>query len=497
MSERLYQPDFSGIFGKAYANAFLYGKIDSLIWPILTDFQHSPKLLNLLSMQNEDGHPYFYRRGISLDHLKVEMKCSNIDVGILQAMDLGREYGISNQDVAKIVKKEPQMFKAVFSYDFSNENNVKKAISDIDSKYKEIDIAGVVIYPSYTKFDLSGTDSRNKEFDKFLEYCNDNNLFLKIDIGNLFLPQNYSEYTTHHKLKSFLSQHPKTIFILSGLDVSGDFTLYYQLLKYFNNLWIEIDPRSFGGSTPTYYIKQLFKLKGFIQNTWHRLCIGSATPTLESSQMMRGFLEATDNLPFSQKNILRTWSFRNLNRLNPLSFPPMKPQDPEIYDTLVESKLTDTFKKENYITLTFKLTMRSYSITQLLFLTDIIKKTFQKSVEEYPDYNNGKILLKSYHTTTTLIVNEHEIGNYLDLHYMFAEKSKQPADSYLHTVRALENRADFNHYDHELASTYGNRQLIIPITNQKLEIGGRENYYILVTFGPRTFNILLQIELHK
>ena len=92
-------------------------------------------------------------------------------------------------------------------------------------------------------------------------------------------------------------------------------------------------------------------------------------------------------------------------------------------------------------------------------------------------------------------MNEHEYGNYLDLHYLLAEVSSKDSSQFLHTVRALENRADFNHYDHELASTYGNRQLILPIVDRKLEIGSREKYYALVTFGPRTFFINIKIRL--
>ena len=95
------------------------------------------------------------------------------------------------------------------------------------------------------------------------------------------------------------------------------------------------------------------------------------------------------------------------------------------------------------------------------------------------------------------MINEHEYGNYLDLHYKFAEISSRDSTQYLHTVKASENRADFNHYDHELASKYGNRFLIVPIVNGMMEIGKRENFYILVTFGPRTFNIYVRIKFVK
>ena len=61
----------------------------------------------------------------------------------------------------------------------------------------------------------------------------------------------------------------------------------------------------------------------------------------------------------------------------------------------------------------------------------------------------------------------------------------------------MENRADFNRADHDLASKYGSRQIILPILNRRLEVGGRENFYVLVTFGPRTFQLFFRIRLLK
>ncbi|MHA1687798.1 MAG: hypothetical protein ACTSUN_00420, partial [Promethearchaeota archaeon] len=63
--ERLYQPDFNCIFGEEYANAFHYGRIDSLIWPIYEDVKMSNKLKKLLSMKNPEGRHYFYRRKLT------------------------------------------------------------------------------------------------------------------------------------------------------------------------------------------------------------------------------------------------------------------------------------------------------------------------------------------------------------------------------------------------------------------------------------------------
>jgi thiamine phosphate synthase YjbQ (UPF0047 family) len=211
--------------------------------------------------------------------------------------------------------------------------------------------------------------------------------------------------------------------------------------------------------------------------------------------MVRGFLDATDLLNFSQKNILRTWGFRNLNRLNSSKFPPS--DEPGKFNILQHIDEINRAENNNELTLTYKIKLRSYAITQLLNITNIIKKVLNLSLAVNPNLKNGELIIRPYHTTISLIINEHEFGNYLDLHYMFAEISSKNSSQFLHTVSALENRADFNHYDHELASSYGNRQLILPIVDNKLEIGGRENYYTLVTFGPRTFFINIKIRLIK
>lgn len=507
MLERLYQPDFACIFGKNYANAFLYGQVDSLVWPIFTDVEVSNQLKNLLKQKDPNDKECFYRRKISIDDEKVELKCSNIDLALVQAMDLGRKYGIANSDVIAVVKREPKLFKGIVSFNPIKDSTIN-VVSELKKIEKEIDIVGIALYPSYSQLDL--TDEDNPALKELLKYCKNKNYFIKIDIGNSFLPDNYPEYITYQKIKSFLSKYPKNLIVLSGLDISRelkpfkveeedaiDSILYYQLLKYYPNLWIEVDPRSFGGMTPTDCFKQLFSMKGFVQNCWQRLLIGSATPTLEMAQVARGFLEATDELPFAQKCILRTWAFRNVNRINPASFTPIENGNLELYDTVLNIEQDQVVENDNEVNAVYKVKLRSYSVTQLLYLTNLLKKLFNETMKKHPTLSNGELFIRSYHTTTTLIVNEHEQGNYLDLHYKFAELSKKDSSEFMHTVMAEENRADFNHFDHELASTYGNRQLTIPILNKELEIGGRENFYMLVTFGPRTVQLLIKIKLLK
>ncbi|MBA7702669.1 hypothetical protein ES703_111438 [subsurface metagenome] len=422
MIERLFQPDFSCIFGEKFSNAFLYGQVDSLIWPIFNDIEMSEELEQLLKLKNQEGREYFYRREISVEDEIIELNCANIDLGLIQAMDLGKRYGISNLDVIAAVKKNPEIFRGILSYDLSIHSGNKDIISDLNQVKKEIKIAGIVLYPSYTKLDL--INDENLELKNLLNYCKENSYFIKIDVGNLFVPDNHAELTSYPILKSFFSRNPENIFIISGVDVSGDFNLYYQLLKYFNNVWIEIDPRTIGGMTPTDCFRQIFAIKGFIQNCWHRMLIGSATPTLEISQMVRGFLEATEELTFSQKCILRTWGFRNVNRLNDDVFPSKSGFESQLFKTFISLKQEKTIETNTEVENIYKIQLRSYSITQLIYLSDLIKEVFNKTISEYPNLENGEVFIRSYHTTTSLIINEHEFGNYLDLHYMFAEISK-------------------------------------------------------------------------
>jgi len=493
--ERLYQPDFKSLFGERYTNPFLYGQIDSLIWPIFNDIEPSQQLKSLLNIENHEGQKYFYYRKVSVEDEKVELNCSDISIGLIQAMNLGNNYGISNSDVINVVKREPHLFKGILSFDLSEKDLKPDVVSELEKIKNEIQVAGIALYPSYTKLEINNKDNNN--LNELINYCRNNDLFIKIDIGNLNLPQNNSEYTSYENIKSFLSRESEIKIILSGLDFSGDFNLYYQLLKYFNNIWVEIEPRAIGGMTPKDCFKQLFSIKGFIQNAWHRITIGSATPTLEISQMVRGFLEASEELSFSNKSLLRTWTFRNLNRLNSTIFKPIYNIDPKLFNPIRKVKLIKTYENDSEKNIAYKIKLRSYSITQLIYLSNLIKNLFDKVMKDNPELNNGELFIRSYHTTTSLMINEHEFGNYLDLHYKFVEISKKDSSHFFHTVRALENRADFNKYDHELASMYGNRQLILPIINRNLELGNRENFYILSTFGPRPFYIFFKFKLIK
>jgi thiamine phosphate synthase YjbQ (UPF0047 family) len=489
--ERLYQPDFSCIFGEKYGNAFSYNKIDSLIWPIFSDIEYSNPLKNLLKIKDNSGYSLFYTRKISIEDEKIELNCSDIHLGFIQAMNTGKPYGISNSDVVEVVKRDSTIFKGILSFDLSEKSKEQNIVNKIGEIQEQIPVCGVALYPSLTKLDLNNPN--NKQLDNMMKYCRNKSLFVKLDLCNLNLPESHPECITLEKIESFVSSYSRNTIILSGFSY-GQMEYLTDRLKRNINLWLEIDPRNIGGMTPTETFTKIFKIQGFIQNFWYRISIGSATPTLEMSQMVRGFIKATDQLKFTQKNLLRTWTFRNINRLNSAIFKPIYNLNSNIFLN-VEENSDKSYK--NQVISTHIIKLRSYSITQLLFLTDIIKNIFDKTIKKYPEVSDGEILLRSYHTTTTLIINEHEIGNYLDLHYYFAELSAEESSDFIHTVFAKENRPDFNHPDHRIASTYGSKQLIIPIRDRKLEFGSRENFYLLATFGPRTLEVFIQMKFFK
>lgn len=490
--ERLYQPDFTCIFGADYGDAFSYRKIDSLIWPIFSDIEPSDTLKNLLKMKDNEGNSLFYRRNLSLEDLKIEMNCSNIHLGLIQAINTGKSYGIANSDVIEMVKRDPKMFKGILSFNLAQKTSEHHIINEIQKIQDLIPVCGVAIYPSLTKLNL--TEEVNQQLKTLMNYCRKNSLFIKVDLGNFKFVDNHLQFTSLERIEDFVSSNLNNYIILSGFSINNEFESILNRFKKYPNVWLEFDPRTIGGMTPTDAFTKIFRTKGFIQNFWQRISIGSATPTLEISQIVRGFMEATEKLNFSQKNLLRTWTFRNLNRCNQSIFEPI---NNDRITTYLKLKEQSDKNYKNQIISTNIIQLRSYSITQLLFLTNIIKNTFDRTIKKYPELDDGELLLRAYHTTTTLLINEHEVGNYLDLHYYFAELSTQDSSDFLHTVLAKENRPDFNHPDHRIASSFGSKQIIIPIRKRTLDLGSRENLYILATFGPRILDLLIQIKLFK
>jgi thiamine phosphate synthase YjbQ (UPF0047 family) len=488
MLDRLYCPDFSAVFGPEFRNPYDYPMIDALVWPSLIDLDQTPESAKLYSLVKDNPYPLFYRRKITINQFIIEMKASNLSGACLQAIDLGREYGIKSEIVLKAAKKYPGLFYPILS-----PQATKNGVDEFKTQVKRA--VAVVIYPSYQKLDLLRP---SPDFEQICNICTKEELPLKLDLGNMYLPENDISMCTVEKVRAFASSHSHLKIILSGLDLLGNGPQMLNLLRYEPNLYVEFDPRTFGGMTPKQFFERIFAIPGLIQNTWSRILLGSATPMLESSQLTRGWWDATATLPFASQSLLRTWLYRNIHRVYRLGITPDKSiqnVNEAPYAELNPGKIIE--KSDHELFIQQDLELNSFSITQLLYISPHILDAAKFWTQKYVDYPYGELTLKSYHTTTSLIVNEHEIGNYLQMHYQFAEETMAKAEDKLHTLAAEENRADFNYPDHILATTVGDKDFTVPILDGKIQLGTRENLYVLVPFGPRGIKLSLTFKLFK
>lgn len=486
MIERLYCPDFSALFNPRHANPFAFHAFDTLQWPLLTDVPQDDRTKALLAVKDERGHPVFYHRKISSGQWNVERACAGIGFSMFQAFHLDGSAGISNDQVLAACKAVGSSAAGIICPVISPDG-----LREIDKA--RADIAGVVFYPLFQDIDVGSPDLR-----AILERCAGEGLPVKWDFFEWATPKKSSLYQLLPGILALMAEHRNITFIFSGLELSG-IQHVAEKMKYYPRAWIELDPRVIGGLDPATFFTSVFSLPGFVQNCWSRVVLGSATPTLEASQVSKGLLDATARLPFHQRSLLRAWLPRNAARLFPhrdtyLAPGPWPGTFP--FKTWVESfRHVETQGKSRHVTIDIEATLQSFSITQLLWIQPLIEEIWASLKKDFASVLHGRLLVRSYHTTTSLIMNEHEHGNYLQLHYDLAERTMSDPSTALHTVAAEENRADFNYPDHFLASSVGSRDITIPITNGSLALGGRENAYVLVTFGPRAVSIKLRFEL--
>lgn len=483
MFERLYCPDYYPVFwDESYRYPFDLPLVDGLVWPLFNENPVDTEKFDLTKSHS----PMMYKRKISLGEFALEMRCSDIGIVCLQAFEANHPLSIPNTLVMETLKNSA-MFRAILAY-----TGTKDSLKLIESNIQSI--AGVVVYPTYAELNIC-----SEAMHQLIELLKKNGIPLKIDTGIHHMIKNNPEFVTPEKLEYLITRNPDLKIIISGIDLLGKGKEHINLACWYPNVSIEIDPRAFGGFQPKDYFKQLFVIPGFVQNCWSKLILGSATPTLEVSQLTRALYEATEDLPFAHKCLLRTWAFRNAHRVYRLGSKGINMYNhielPK-YQAIIHE---DTVKvNQNHTIITADLKIESFSITQLIYLSETITKWVNEILKK-PEYSNanGQLLIKSNHTTVSLIVNEHEVGNYLELHFKFCEESMKNVGQAMHTVKADEHRADFNFQDHLMASTYGHRELVIPIIKSKMKLGARENIYILSTFGPRAMTMTLQLSLFK
>jgi thiamine phosphate synthase YjbQ (UPF0047 family) len=482
MIEKLYCPDFSAIFDGQFANPFVYPAIDTLQWPLLLDLGLDAETKALLAVKDERNHELFYHRKLSSDSWKIERSCAGIGHALFQAFYFDEGHRITNIQALSQAQALEGFASAIICPELQ-EGDIAFLQENAGS------VAGIVFFPLFQHIDLASA-----ELADVLAFCDENRLPVKWDFYEHSVPKSTAFSQFLPGILGLFAKYPGLIMVMSGLDVS-DMRVVIEKAKYYPRLWLEIDTRVLGGTSPAEFFKEVFALPGFVQNLWDRVVLGSATPMLEASQLFRGLWEATESLPFAQRCILRTWLPRNALRTFKLPLESIAtdkafnliPRVSWVEGARVITLVQSATKQQ--VVLDYEVSLQSFSVTQLLWIQPLVNELWAGVKAEFHAIETGELMLRTYHTTTSMIMNEHERGNFLQLHYDLAERTRADPTAMLHTVAAEENRADFNFPDHILASSVGDRSLTIPISGSKLDIGSRENAYILVTFGPRKIQL--------
>jgi secondary thiamine-phosphate synthase enzyme len=118
--------------------------------------------------------------------------------------------------------------------------------------------------------------------------------------------------------------------------------------------------------------------------------------------------------------------------------------------------------------------------TELVDITRSIEEIMRKS-----DIKNGLCIIHSVHSTTAIIVNEHEAGLTEDI-------VKKIQQDYPKDVGWLHDRVDDNANAH-LASSFIGSTRIFPVRDGRIERGTWQNIFLLELDGPRSRRILVEV----
>ncbi len=118
--------------------------------------------------------------------------------------------------------------------------------------------------------------------------------------------------------------------------------------------------------------------------------------------------------------------------------------------------------------------------TELVDITDMVEETVRKS-----GITSGICIVHSVHSTTAIIVNEHEAGliNYI---------IKKVQHDFPKGAGWLHDRVDDN-ADAHLASSYIGPTRIFPVRYGRLVRGTWQNIFLLELDGPRTRSIIIEV----
>ena len=120
------------------------------------------------------------------------------------------------------------------------------------------------------------------------------------------------------------------------------------------------------------------------------------------------------------------------------------------------------------------------SRTELVDITDMVEETVRKS-----GITSGICIVHSVHSTTAIIVNEHEAGLINDI-------IKKVQHDFPKGAGWFHDRVDDN-ADAHLASSYIGPTRIFPVRYGRLVRGTWQNIFLLELDGPRTRSIIIEV----
>ncbi len=133
------------------------------------------------------------------------------------------------------------------------------------------------------------------------------------------------------------------------------------------------------------------------------------------------------------------------------------------------------------------LKLRSKKNLELINITSRVREVVSKS-----GIKEGACLVFSMHTTTGLLMNEAEPGLEKDIPRFLRKLVPEKGNYYHHHYLHKDGRMAVNAWAH-LRSILLGLNLVIPVKDGQLLLGGRENIYLVELDGPQQRNVVVQV----
>jgi len=135
-----------------------------------------------------------------------------------------------------------------------------------------------------------------------------------------------------------------------------------------------------------------------------------------------------------------------------------------------------------------KISIQTTRNVQLINITNDIRKIVKES-----KIQRGFTIVFTLHTTSGLMINENEPGLEKDFEEMLKELfSETDHNRFHHHYHEKDGRMAVNAWAHFRSAVIGSN-LIIPVDNNDLVLGGRQNIYFVEMDGPMYRTFVIQV----